>query len=203
MFKPAVARQLARATRVRAPRVALTARTPAIASMRSFSHTPNVSQKEPPKDKHDAASTSGQPGESGDHEGQYARTEKDIRVEYPEEKDLPPSRPIQGRGGFHFKRTLAAFSLEGRVAVVTGGARGLGLVMAQALVTSGADVALVDMNTEEAEKSAQELMDTYKDENPGAEEYEQHVMTSCNVLTMAAGLPRLRPTFVMFLVPNP
>lgn len=59
---------------------------------------------------------------------------------------MPRSRPVQGRGGAHSKRTLASFSLEGKTAVVTGGARGLGLVMAQALVISGADLAIVDMN---------------------------------------------------------
>ena len=31
--------------------------------------------------------------------------------------------------------------------MVTGGARGLGLVMSQALVISGADVAIVDLNS--------------------------------------------------------
>jgi len=53
---------------------------------------------------------------------------------------------VQGRGAN--KRTLASFSLEGRVGVVTGGARGLGLVMSQALVVSGASVAIVDLNRE-------------------------------------------------------
>lgn len=48
----------------------------------------------------------------------------------------------------HVKPTLASFSLEGKTAVVTGGARGLGLVMAQALMLSGADVAIVDLNGE-------------------------------------------------------
>ena len=84
---------------------------------------------------------------SGEHEGSFARTNKDVRVDYPEEHDLPSSIPVQGRGGLHFKRTLASFSLEGRVGVVTGGARGLGLVMSQALVVSGADVAIVDLNS--------------------------------------------------------
>lgn len=46
-----------------------------------------------------------------------------------------------------FKRTLTQFSLENTVAVVTGGARGLGLVMAQALITSGAELAIVDLNS--------------------------------------------------------
>jgi D-arabinitol 2-dehydrogenase len=59
--------------------------------------------------------------------------------------------------------------MEGRVAVVTGGARGLGLVMAQALVTSGADVAIVDMNKEEGQRSAQGLIDIFKSENPDSD----------------------------------
>jgi hypothetical protein len=87
-------------------------------------------------------------GANGEHEGTFARTSKTIKLEYPGEHDLPKSTPVQGRGGMHFKRTLASFSLEGRVGVVTGGARGLGLVMSQALVVSGADVALVDLNRE-------------------------------------------------------
>jgi NAD(P)-dependent dehydrogenase (short-subunit alcohol dehydrogenase family) len=41
---------------------------------------------------------------------------------------------------------LASFSLAGRVAAVTGGARGLGLAMARALRGAGARVALVDLD---------------------------------------------------------
>ncbi|KAK5702372.1 hypothetical protein LTR17_022369 [Elasticomyces elasticus] len=117
--------------------------------------------------KHDEYSTSGKPG-AFEHEGQFSRTDNRIKVEYPEEDNLPSSKPVQGRGGFHFKRTLASFSLEGRVGVVTGGARGLGLVMSQALVVSGADVAIVDLNKEEAARQAQELMNHFREENPGA-----------------------------------
>lgn len=84
---------------------------------------------------------------NAEHEGTFARTDRDVRVEYPEEHELPRSAPVQGRGGMHFKRTLASFSLDGNVGVVTGGARGLGLVMSQALVLSGADVAIVDLNS--------------------------------------------------------
>lgn len=118
-------------------------------AFRTFSSTPLRFEKDGNDEvNHDPYTTSGAPGESGDHEGQYARTNESVRVEYPEEDDLPRSVPIQGRGGRHHLRTLASFSLDGRVGVVTGGARGLGLVMAQALVTSGADVALVDMNSQ-------------------------------------------------------
>lgn len=82
------------------------------------------------------------------HEGAFGRTDNTIRIEHPEEDEHPTSKPIQGRGGLHFKRTLASFTLEGGVAVVTGGARGLGLVMSQACVISGADVAIVDLNSQ-------------------------------------------------------
>lgn len=79
--------------------------------------------------------------------GSFARTDENITVEYPEEGELPSSTPVQGRGGLHMKRTLASFSLEGKVGVVTGGARGLGLVMGQGMVISGANLAIVDMNS--------------------------------------------------------
>lgn len=79
--------------------------------------------------------------------GNLARTDSNVRVEYPQVGELPASPAVQGRGGRHFKRTLASFSLEGRVGVVTGGARGLGLVMSQALITSGASIAIVDLNS--------------------------------------------------------
>lgn len=79
--------------------------------------------------------------------GSYSRTDSDIEVEHPEEHELPSSKPVLGTGGQFVKPTLPSFSLDGRVGVVTGGARGLGLVMAQGMVFSGADVALVDMNS--------------------------------------------------------
>ena len=81
------------------------------------------------------------------HAGSFSRTDNTVSIEYPGEDMEPTSVPVQGRGGMHFKRTLASFSLEGRVGIVTGGARGLGLVMSQALVISGADVAIVDLNS--------------------------------------------------------
>lgn len=61
--------------------------------------------------------------------------------------ELSPRGAVQGRGGRHFKRKLPSFSLEERVGVVTGGARGLGLVMSQALVISGANIAIADLNS--------------------------------------------------------
>ena len=146
MFKHNLLRQLSRAsaTAVRPPGIQRTA----IPSVRTFTTTPSLLEKKPdaPTEDYTHYTTSGSPGHY-EHEGQHSRTDNRIRVEYPEEADLPRQQPVQGRGGFHFKRTLASFSLEDRVGVVTGGARGLGLVMSQALVVSGADVAIVDLNS--------------------------------------------------------
>ncbi|KAE8838008.1 hypothetical protein PTNB73_03984 [Pyrenophora teres f. teres] len=182
MFRSQVFRQVARTATAQLPRAAFRPIRPAVASIRQFTCSPSRLDKDHSNEDHvDAATTSGEPGESGEHEGQYARTRDDIVVEYPEEKDLPPSNPVVGRGGEHFKRTLASFSMEGKVAVVTGGARGLGLVMAQALVTSGADVAIVDMNKEEGERSAQGLIDIFKKENPGSSKVPKVTAHFCDV----------------------
>jgi hypothetical protein len=80
---------------------------------------------------------------SGNQEGQAARTDSSVQFRHP---DTVQSEPVRGHGGRHFKPTLASFSLEGKTAVVTGGARGLGLVMAQGMMTSGANIALMDIN---------------------------------------------------------
>ncbi|RDA89670.1 hypothetical protein CP533_2949 [Ophiocordyceps camponoti-saundersi (nom. inval.)] len=104
-----------------------------------------------------------------DKPGKYARTDAKVEVEYPREGDLPPSKPVRGLPGQYVKPTLASFSLDGNVGVVTGAARGLGLVIAQGMVYSGANVALVDMNKEEAEKQAVLLAEAFARENPNAE----------------------------------
>jgi 3-oxoacyl-[acyl-carrier protein] reductase len=53
--------------------------------------------------------------------------------------------------------TLAAGSLEGRRALVTGGARGMGRAHGAALAAAGASVVLADIDAEELEKTCAEL----------------------------------------------
>src|SRR6266516_7467954 len=50
--------------------------------------------------------------------------------------------------------SLNVFKLDGRVALITGGNRGLGFAMAKALAEAGADVVLTSRKSEKARESA-------------------------------------------------
>lgn len=52
---------------------------------------------------------------------------------------------------------LEKMRLDGKVSFVTGGARGIGKAIAQALAEAGSDLALVDIDMEEAAKTAGEI----------------------------------------------
>jgi 3-oxoacyl-[acyl-carrier protein] reductase len=52
---------------------------------------------------------------------------------------------------------MTQFSLDGRVAVVTGGGQGIGAAICRRLAGAGARVAVVDLNKQHAEQVAQEL----------------------------------------------
>ncbi|KAL3425563.1 D-arabinitol 2-dehydrogenase [Phlyctema vagabunda] len=73
---------------------------------------------------------------------------------------------VSRNGNFKFIPTLPSFSLAEKVAVITGGARGLGLAMSQALVMSGADLAIVDINKEEAIHQAQVITKMFQKTYP-------------------------------------
>jgi NAD(P)-dependent dehydrogenase (short-subunit alcohol dehydrogenase family) len=92
-------------------------------------------------------------------------------VHYPPDHELPSSTPVTGAGrtGSNVLPTLATFSLQDRVGVVTGGARGLGLVMGQGMVISGADLAIVDLNRDEAERQAGNIVERFRKDYPRAE----------------------------------
>ncbi|KAI9372555.1 hypothetical protein BJX61DRAFT_435696 [Aspergillus egyptiacus] len=168
MFRPAVARQAVKALNQTTRPVALAA-TPRC-FLRPISSTVLRAQKDDKRDPLEKATTKAPEGAAGDHEGKYARTDESVVIEYPADDQIPSQPVVQGRGGMHFKRTLAQFSLEGKTTVVTGGARGLGLVMGQGIVASGSDLAIVDLNKEEAEESAKKLVEQFQKENPGLEE---------------------------------
>lgn len=64
--------------------------------------------------------------------------------------------------GRHQARTLASFSMEGKVCVVTGAARGLGNLFARTFVESGCTkIALMDLKQEDAQKAADELVEWF------------------------------------------
>jgi NAD(P)-dependent dehydrogenase (short-subunit alcohol dehydrogenase family) len=52
---------------------------------------------------------------------------------------------------------LDEFELDGKNALVTGGGRGLGKAMASALAEAGANIAIIDVDRENAEQSADEI----------------------------------------------
>lgn len=149
MFKPSVTRQALRAVnQATRPAAVRGASRPSLTiNTRCISSTPTRLQDDPKNDPKLRSTTAAPEGASAPHEGAYARTDESVVIEYPKDEEMPRSPIVQGRGGMHFKRTLASFSLEGKVSVVTGGARGLGLVMGQALVASGSDLAIVDLNS--------------------------------------------------------
>ena len=58
-------------------------------------------------------------------------------------------------------KTLDLFSLKGKKGFITGAARGIGKCLAEAFTEMGALIAIVDIDIEEAEKTAGELADRY------------------------------------------
>jgi NAD(P)-dependent dehydrogenase (short-subunit alcohol dehydrogenase family) len=64
-------------------------------------------------------------------------------------------RPVVGSSGRDEEGVMGA--LEGKVAVVTGGASGIGLATGRRLVAEGATIVVVDANGDGAEKAASEL----------------------------------------------
>ncbi|KAF2017939.1 NAD(P)-binding protein [Aaosphaeria arxii CBS 175.79] len=61
---------------------------------------------------------------------------------------------------------LASFSLANKTTVITGGARGLGLAMSKSLALSGSNVAIVDLNKDEAAERALEIAGSFRQVHP-------------------------------------
>ncbi|GCB17447.1 D-arabinitol 2-dehydrogenase [Aspergillus awamori] len=173
MFRSTIVRQAAKALSqsLRPAVLAATEQQSLDTFVRSLSSTAHRFNKDDDikKDPFLTATNKAPEGTLGETEGRFARTDENVKFEYPDDENMPRSPIVQGRGGMHFKRTLAQFSLENKVTLVTGGARGLGLTMSQAIVASGSDVAIVDLNREEAQDQAAKLVEQFQKENPGLE----------------------------------
>ena len=55
---------------------------------------------------------------------------------------------------------MASYSLSGKVALVTGGARGIGFATARALIARGASVTIADLDAEGTARAASQLHDS-------------------------------------------
>ncbi|RXK42607.1 d-arabinitol 2-dehydrogenase [Tremella mesenterica] len=100
------------------------------------------------------------------HEPKHASVDESLVFEDPEPNayaKADPGHDVIGEGhGRHTKRTLGSLSMEGKVCVVTGAARGLGNMMARTFVESGADaIVLIDLRKEDAELAAKDLTDWF------------------------------------------
>ncbi len=56
---------------------------------------------------------------------------------------------------------IRQFDLSGKAAIITGGSKGLGLAMAAGLASAGADIMLVNRNTDEGQAAAAEITKLY------------------------------------------
>ncbi|CBF76990.1 hypothetical protein AN4691.2 [Aspergillus nidulans FGSC A4] len=157
MFRPAILRQVVRAVDQSTRPAALVAGPHQF--IRPLSTTVSRAQRDDKNDPLTKATTKAPGGAAGEHEGKYARTDENVVIEYPDDADMPRSPVVQGRGGMHFKRTLAQFSLENRVTLVTGGAR----VSPEVTVANS-------IPGDEAEESARKLVEQFQKENPGLEQ---------------------------------
>lgn len=83
-------------------------------------------------------------------------------------------------------KTLDLFSLKGEKGFITGAARGIGKCLAEAFTEMGASIAIVDIDIEEAEKTAGELADRYS----------AHTTAICCDVTDAEDVERMMETFI-------
>ncbi|KAK0525376.1 hypothetical protein OC842_005520 [Tilletia horrida] len=95
----------------------------------------------------------------------HASTDDHV-IPYPEDHERDPTdvghSTTGGKVGPHSKRTLASLSMDGKVCVVTGAARGLGNLIARTFVESGSStVAVLDLNAKESVEAAKDIEDWF------------------------------------------
>ncbi|KAE8540126.1 hypothetical protein D1P53_004064 [Cryptococcus gattii VGV] len=145
-------------------------------------------------------------------EPKIAAVDESITFEHPEKwADKHPGHDMQrGDFGRHTKRTLASFSMDGKVCLVTGAARGLGNMMARTFVEStneaaavadfftqdgawsesfrhGANaIVLVDLKQEDAERAAKELADWFVENGEAQKGEIEAIGLGCDVSNEAS-----------------
>ncbi|KDN44545.1 NAD(P)-binding protein [Tilletiaria anomala UBC 951] len=165
MLRAVASRASIKAPAVARPSEAVAAAAAASASRRTFSSgtgvarngrsnsgaVPNVDQRRI------TTSSMGRDAEKPTH----ASTDEHI-VPYPDLHERDPDdighSTTGGKVGPHTKRTLASFSMDSKVCVVTGAARGIGNLIARTFVESGANsIAVLDLNAAEAQQAAKDI----------------------------------------------
>ncbi|GAA5938545.1 hypothetical protein JCM3775_002155 [Rhodotorula graminis] len=121
-------------------------------------------------------------------EPSYANVREDIVIPYPEESDFPPDdlgHNMEGPDvdvGRHNRRTLASFSMTGKVCVVTGAARGLGNLMARTFAESGSNrIVILDLDKKMAETAAVELVEWFEEHGQAQKGEIQAIGLGCDV----------------------
>ncbi|ODN84126.1 hypothetical protein L202_00136 [Cryptococcus amylolentus CBS 6039] len=144
--------------------------------LRAFSRSALVMNKKPGDDGYEEHREQVEP--------RIAHVDESFTFEHPDQfVDKHPGHDMQqGDYGRHTKRTLASFSMEGKVCLVTGAARGLGNMMARTFVESGANaIVLVDINEAEAQRSAEELEAWFVENGQAKPNEIQSVGLGCDV----------------------
>ncbi|WVN85660.1 uncharacterized protein L203_100809 [Cryptococcus depauperatus CBS 7841] len=117
-------------------------------------------------------------------EPKVAAIDESLTFEHPKRwTDKHPGHDMQvGDFGRHTKRTLASFSMDGKVCLVTGAARGLGNMMARTFVESGANaIVLLDLRQEDVDRAAKELVDWFVENSEAAPGEIKAVGLACDV----------------------
>jgi len=138
--------------------------TPLVAT-KAFSTS--IARLEPPRDELQTRNISSSAAQAEESNPSHASI-SDIKQEFPDLHDRPKGdygHSTTGGGvGKHTKRTLGSLSMDGKVCVVTGAARGLGNLFARTFVESGSNaIAILDLSESEATKAASDLVQWFEE----------------------------------------
>ncbi|GAA6017623.1 hypothetical protein JCM10207_001227 [Rhodosporidiobolus poonsookiae] len=160
----------------------------AAAPRRAFSSIPRtVPRAALPSARRSIASTP-QVLEPESQEPSHAAIKEDIVQPYPEESEFKKGdlgHSMEGPDvdvGRHTRRTLASFSMTGKVCVVTGAARGLGNLFARTFAESGSNaVAILDLDGKMAEDAADDLVKWFEEHGQAEKGEIEAIGLGCDV----------------------